>query len=287
MTGENPFPRVRGKQLAKACIPPLDLDLPDYRLVPAAEGIVVLVPAALFGDGMAGERSPRTVASRAMHNSPEKDSQLAGAFLRLKGLVAESRWTASLTPYRDLVRLFATAADNPEVTEDLDTALQSLPSLVGTMETFFSAIAMAASAEWQRLPAAHQGAAARGWFIGRWLPTALVVDGPIVRFIRSPAFRRLDGENIEKVRAVRRFLGENAVVTFRHALAHWSFTWETRDDGSYVVCHNACGKSLALHQEQADAIHILTFAIIAVLFDICLRPLTPGGRIARISEPST
>jgi hypothetical protein len=280
MTWENPFPMVRGKQLADACVPPLDLDLPDYRLVPAPEGIVVLVPAALFCEGMADEGSPRTAGSKATPDLLEKDSRLSAAFMRLKGLVSESRWTASLTPYGDLERSFAAAADNPNVTEDLTAAVLSMPSLVGVMETFFSAIAMAASAEWWRLPAVHQGAAARGWFIGRWLPTALVVDGPIVRFIRSKAFRRLEGENIQQVRAVRRFLGETAVVAFRHALAHWSFTWETRDDGSYVVCHGALGKPLILHQEQADAIHILTFAIVDVLFDRCLS----GGRVARIAE---
>lgn len=245
MTQESPFPLVQGRRLADACVPPLDLGLPDYRLVPAPEGIVVLVPAALFGKGMAGDDgSPKAVAPKAMPDAPDKDSQLARAFKRLKGLVAESQWTASLTPYRELERSFAAAADSPNVTQDLAAAVLSMPSLIGAMETFFSAIAMAASAEWWRLPAVHRGAAARGWFIGRWLPTALIVDGPIVRFIRSKAFRRLDGEHIEQVRAVRRFLGETAVVAFRHALAHWSFAWETRDDGSYVICHNASGEPL-------------------------------------------
>jgi hypothetical protein len=135
MTQENPFPLVHGKSLANACKPPLDLDLPDFRFVPVQEGMVVLVPVAMFK-----EETPRS-------------------------------------------------------------------------------------------------------------------------------------GSLEQVRAVRRFLSEGTVVAFRHGLAHWSFAWESRGDGNYVICHNAAGKCLTLHQEQADAIHIVTFAIVDVLYDRCLRNL--------------
>jgi hypothetical protein len=307
MPQEDPFRLVHGKTLANACEPPLDLDLPDFRFVPVHEGIVVLVPVAMFKeetlnehakgalvpksklahlrswevdpDDGADSRRPRQEVSGAAHGPGEeaaegdKDRQLASAFSRLKGMVGESPWTVSATPYQDLDRSFAAAAADPNVSEDFAVALRSMPFLVGAVGTFFAAVAMAASAEWWRLPDAHRGSAARGWFIGRWLPTALVVDGPIVRFIRSQAFRRLGTGSLEQVRAVRRFLSEGTVVAFRHGLAHWSFAWETRGDDNYVICHNAAGKCLTLHQEQADAIHIVTFAIVDVLYDRCLRHL--------------
>ncbi|HVR08447.1 MAG TPA: hypothetical protein VMW75_10395, partial [Thermoanaerobaculia bacterium] len=185
MIQECPFPLVHGKSLAEACEPPPDFDLPDFRVVPVQEGIVVLIPVAMFEQESPKENTQGTVVSNAtlghltnweaVRNDnanrrrsrrvvpsarrPEKeageidkDRQLASAFLRLRGLVGESPWTMSSTPYRDLRRSLAAAAADPNVCEDIDAALQSMPSLVGAMETFFAAIAMAASSEWWRLP---------------------------------------------------------------------------------------------------------------------------------------
>lgn len=269
VTKEVPFPLVHGKSLAKACRPPLDLELPDYRLVPAHEGLAVLIPTTMFEDETPlGIRNGSVLEGGA---DIDKDQQLASAFLRLKDLVSHSEWTASSTPYADLDGTFAAAASDPRVCEDLEQAVRSMPSLIGAVDAFFAAIAMAASAQWWRSPLIHRGATARGWFIGRWLPTALVVDGPVVRFLRSQAFRRLGDQSLQELRAVRRFLQEKTVVSFRHALAHWSFVWETHDDGNYVVCHDRAGKVIALHQQEADAVHIVTFAIIDVFYGRCLR----------------
>jgi hypothetical protein len=268
MTERMPFPLVRGKSLADACDPRLDLELPDYRLVAAPEGLAVLIPTTVFeGEGPVMARK-RTVKEK--NSTHSKDQQLSSAFLRLKSLVSQSEWTKSRTPYEDLDRSFEAVAAEPDGREDLANSLNAIPFLTGAMGTFFSAIAMAANAQWWQLPLPHRGPAARGWFIGRWLPTALVVDGPIIRFLKSPAFRRAGGQSVAQVRAARRFLQEKTVVNFRHALAHWSFTWQTRADGNYVVCHEPDGKCFSLHQEEADAIHIVTFAIVDVLYSRCL-----------------
>lgn len=267
-TDQIPFPLVRGKSLADACDPRLDLELPDYRLVQAPEGLAVLIPTAML-DGE-WPASVREQAALKEDPSQGKNEQLSSAFSRLNGLVSQSEWMKSSTPYEDLDRSFEAAGNDPDVREDISNAIATMPSLIGAVSTFFSAIAMAASAQWWRLPLPHRGVAARGWFIGRWLPTALVVDGPIIRFFQSPAFRRVGEQSVTQVRAARRFLQEKTVFNLRHALAHWSFEWQTRADGSHVVCHDPKGNHFSLHQQEADAIHIVTFAIVDVLYSRCL-----------------
>jgi hypothetical protein len=272
-----PFPLVRGTALAAACDPPPPQPLPDCLLVPAPEGVLVLVPESLAG----ANEPPAGSVSRSEEPEPEtealarKDESFRRAVSRLRQASVPSTWRSE-TPFTDMASALDATGRDESVRRGLAQFMRDQRHLLGSFDTFFSAITMAATANWRTLPPPMRGVGARGWFIGRWLPTSLVVDGPVTRLLSSSAFKHAPPDAHQHLRSIRRFLQDPVVLQFRNALAHWSFTWESRSDGNYVVCHGARG-NLALHQEEADAIHILTFAAIEVVHDRCLRSLRPAG----------
>lgn len=270
---DSPFVRVSGAGFAKACEPRPEAALPDYWMIPAPDDILVLMPASAFELAVskaAGEDELET--DESLQNEDWPEARLRMAFRRLGGMVNSSEWAQSATPYGDLNRAFSAAARDPAVAVDVRKALEGAPQLIGAISTFFAAFTTATRADWRHLPVVHRGVGARGWFIGRWLPTALVVDGPVVRFLNSTAFQRLGDPARRTVRAVRRFLQERTILSFRHALAHWSFEWRTREEGNFIAWTDRAGTDREIHQEDADAIHWVTFTIVGTLYSRLLRP---------------
>lgn len=52
-----------------------------------------------------------------------------------------------------------------------------------SLKMFVTHYAMAANADWTKVADDVKPIAARGWFLGRWLPTFLIIDGPVGRFV--------------------------------------------------------------------------------------------------------
>jgi len=69
-------------------------------------------------------------------------------------------------------------ASEPSFRVDLRNYLSARTIVRRAIQSFFTHIAMAAGAKWDAVPEEHRPVTARGWFLGRWLPTFLVIDGP-------------------------------------------------------------------------------------------------------------
>jgi hypothetical protein len=159
----------------------------------------------------------------------------------------------------------------PLVQQDVAAYLAENPSVANAVQMLFTSIAMSARADWRSVPAEFRRVAARGWFLGRWIPTFLVLDGPILRFLNSPAFRRQDGSG-EFLRAVRSFFQAKDFMTLRHAFAHWSFSWATNGvDSEIVAFSRTSSEEVRVSRKEADAFHILTFAVVEAISDTFLR----------------
>jgi hypothetical protein len=157
------------------------------------------------------------------------------------------------------------------VRHDVAEYLEENPSVANAAEMLFTSIAMSARADWRSVPAEFRGVAARGWFLGRWIPTFLVLDGPILRFLNSPAFRRQDGSAVF-LRAVRSFFHAKDFMALRHAFAHWSFFWATNGgDSEIVAVSRTSSEEVRVSRKEADAFHILTFAVVEAINDAFLR----------------
>lgn len=245
-------------------------------LVVEGPGLLVLFPKdgpLAESAGFAPVDSPSPLAA------PDREGHLKCAFASLASRVSPSAWTSSDRPYADLIDAFECLAGQPEVSNDVSKYLAENPSVGHAIEMLFTCVSMSARAEWQVAPVDVRGIVARGWFLGRWVPTFLVLDGPILRFLKGPAFSR-QSPPVPLLRAVRSFFGTKDLMSLRHAIAHWSFSWEVAEGDSMIV---GTGKSAAdtvrVSREEADAFHIITFALIEAIFNVFLREAEAGRKI--------
>jgi len=234
----------------------------DGYLVVEAPGLLVLFPK---------DRSSESVALVPLIDLSgrlDQDAQLRDAFAALGSRVPASSWSSSSKPQSELVAGFKALEAQPSVRHDAAVYLGEHPAVANAVQMLFTSLAMSARADWRSVPREFRGVAARGWFLGRWIPTFLVLDGPILRFLNGPAFRRQEGST-EFLRAVRSFFQTKDFMALRHAIAHWSFSWATDGvDSEIVAISKASSEEIRVSRKEADAFHILTFAVAEAIHDV-------------------
>jgi hypothetical protein len=114
------------------------------------------------------------------------------------------------------------------------------------------------------------------------LPTFLIIDGPVGRFLSAndSPYTNYYGPNWPIVTAAKDFLGERTFKLVRNGFAHWGFDWEVIGENSYIVAYD-WERDLPvakLHQTEADAYHIVVFALIEVINDTILQGRSRGVR---------
>jgi len=213
----------------------------------------------------------------AKYTQTEKDEILRKAFSKLKECGVSSKWSLSSQPFSDLCRESRLLMEDAVFVKVLDVYLTTHNILPIALNMFFTHISMAARAQWYNVPDDLRPITARGWFLGRWIPTFLIVDGPIGRFISkggSPLFLQLQNNYAKYplLASARDFMNNDIFRQLRNGFGHWAFDWEVVGKDSYVVAYDwQNGKSTArLHQEQADGFHIITFALLEIMDDIII-----------------
>jgi hypothetical protein len=159
--------------------------------------------------------------------------------------------------------------DNPDFAKALDSYLRAHTGLRRSVTMLFTFIAMAANARWQDVPEESRGVAARGWFLGRWVPTFLIIDGPIGRFVcgeESP-LKPWFGPSYPMLTSARDFLNDRLFRVVRNGFAHWAFDWEVVGRESYIVAYDweRDLPTQKMHQAECDAYHIVAFALVELL----------------------
>jgi hypothetical protein len=238
----------------------------DRYLVMEAPGLLVLIPH----DKRGPQASVESVPSALPADRPDRDAHLRRAFGVLRDRISASVWTSSLHPFVDLTNEFRRLEGQASVREDVSAYLRANSSVCNAVEMLFTSIAMSARADWRAAPESMRSVVARGWFLGRWVPTFLVLDGPILRFLTSQAFRRQQGP-AEMLRAVRAFFSNHDFMLLRHAFAHWSFSWSTDGvDSEIVAMGRSPSEEVRVSRSEADAFHIITFAVVEAIHDVFL-----------------
>ena len=217
---------------------------------------------------------------------------LRAAFVKLAARVAPSPWGSSAAPYSQLrAECFGLLVD-ADFAERLRTYLANRAAVRRSFEMFFTFIAMSARAQWRDAPEEFRGIAARGWFLGRWIPTFLIIDGPVGRFVlgeESPLASCLKGGASPLLSSVRGFLNDRTFRLLRNGFAHWAFDWDVVGPDSYVVAYDweRDLPTAKLHLEEADAFHIVAFSIIEILNEVFISPpaqMTPNQRMVRLER---
>lgn len=222
------------------------------------------------------------------YSTAEKDLMLQDAFAKLKARGISSSWSAAARPYTALRAECRGLMGDAPFRRALADYLRVHTTLPRSVEMLFTCIAMAARAQWHDAPDEIKPVVARGWFLGRWLPTFLIIDGPIGRFMtgdESPLRTRY-GTQLPALSSARDFLTDRTFRLVRNGFAHWGFDWEVVGEDSYVVAYD-WERDLPvakLHQSEADAYHIISFALLEILDDVMLRPARSGSMISRPLE---
>lgn len=86
--------------------------------------------------------------------------------------------------------------------------------------------------------------------------------------------------------SVRAFLNDRTFRLLRNGFAHWAFDWDVVGPDSYVVAYDweRDLPTAKLHLEEADAFHIVAFAVIEIFNEVFISP--PSRMTPKRMEPT-
>jgi hypothetical protein len=174
----------------------------------------------------------------------DKNSQLQALLRAISAREVARRWAQSLKPLSDLERECAQAAADPDRRKAFDSYLLANPVVVRSVHTFLAHLVASASIKPQQVAGPERISAQAGSRFASWLPTYLVVDGPLGRFLRaadSPLNILLrEQHRVYPVLAqARDTFNSDLFRLVRNGVGHWAFGWERRaSEGMRLVCYD-------------------------------------------------
>ncbi|MBL8098813.1 MAG: hypothetical protein JNK81_06500 [Anaerolineales bacterium] len=207
-----------------------------------------------------------------MNNSEEsykKDSMMKDAFLLLSSRKISSTWLDHEKPYTALEEECKELMRDLKFVSDLRKYLDNKLYISRSVKMLLTYMSMSENSRWQETPEWMHPVTTKGWYLIRWIPTALGIDGPIGRFLlreNSPIYPRL-GNNIPLITAAKEFLYNKDFKALRNGLAHWSFDWEISTDNIYIVIYKE-GKDSILTKmsiNEVNGFHTITFGLTEIL----------------------
>ena len=118
-----------------------------------------------------------------VYTSDEKDELLCNAFSELASRGIGRGWATAPKPFTDLRDECERLAADAEFARELKAFLRSRTVIRRAVQMFYTQIAMSARAQWDEVAEDIRPVTARGWFLSRWMPTFLIIDGPIERLL--------------------------------------------------------------------------------------------------------
>lgn len=207
-----------------------------------------------------------------MH-SKDKDQLLSKLLKDLDVHGIARLWAKSSTPYSDLATECSSLIGSEELKNDFGEYLRSNPIIQDTLRTLLSHLAMAANSDWKEVPHPAKLIARHGWMIGRWLPTFLIIDGPLGRFLRdkeSPLSALLKAEyaNYPTLAQARDLFNHDLFRRVRNGVGHWSFTIEN-ESAERLICYDwkSGVRAAEVSIIEAEALHYASAATIEC-FDV-------------------
>lgn len=166
-------------------------------------------------------------------------------------------------------------------------ALSQNPIIQDTVETLISNMAMTANTNWQSMPEVVRYVARRGWHVSRWLPTFLIIDGPLGRFLKSSAsplnsLLKTEYQKYPTLAQVRDVFTHELFRKVRNGFGHRAFRWEDRRvDGSSVITMldwETGNPTITISLLEAEALHFVSFTTISELNERLFVRVNPNRR---------
>lgn len=200
--------------------------------------------------------------------------------LDAKGIA--SVWTQRVSPREDLVAECNILASDPKFRVALSSYLNSNPVILQSLETVLAQLAFSAGVHWQQTTEILQPLARRGWHLSRWLPTFLLIDGPLGRLLRersSPLAEKLkaNSSKFPLLANARDAFNNDLFRRVRNGFAHWSFTWYDHGSSAQIkiISWESGKEEVELSLLEAEALHLLSASVIQVLDQQLLRQVEP------------
>ncbi len=204
-------------------------------------------------------------------NDTQKDKLLLMLLQTLASRGLAIKWASDNKPYSGLVKESCNLLNVNTNQEEFRIYLQSNPIIQDSVETLLSHLAMSANAKWQDSPTVVRTLAQRGWYLGRWLPTFLIIDGPLGRFLKDPdsplnSILKKEYSKYPLLTQARDIFNNELFRLVRNGVGHWAFYWDDRKDGLYLdMVDWKTGKSTTrISVMEGEAMHLVAFSIIEV-----------------------
>lgn len=202
----------------------------------------------------------------------QKDSLLRKLLQHLSARGIAGKWATSEKPYSDIQRECRALMGNQDFVKDISGYLKLNPIIQQTVETLLAHLAMASGVRWQDVAPVLQPLAKRGWYLGRWVPTFLVVDGPLGRVLKTPespinSVLRKESNHYPMLCQVRDLFNTDFFRQVRNGVGHWSFLWDDKDSNPQIVVIDwQDGKqTTTISLMEGEALHLAAFSVIEVL----------------------
>lgn len=181
-------------------------------------------------------------------------------------------WAASATPFSDLERDCRSVCADAEDRQALASYLQRNPVIQESVATLLASFAITANAKWEDVPAIQRPLARAGSRLARWLPTFLIIDGPLGRVLRdadSPLNQilRRRPRTFPVLEQGRDLFNSKFFKDVRNGFGHWSFVWRDAGHGPQIeiVDWNTGAIKTTLTLLEAEALHVTSFSVIEAL----------------------
>lgn len=200
-----------------------------------------------------------------------KETQLILFPLLAKRGIAKT-WADTLDPRSEVLAECQKIAGDPAFMASLNTYLGSNPIIRASCESMLAQLALAAGVKWQETDAAVQPLSRRGWHLGRWLPTFLLINGPLGRLLKdkeSPLSQRLRVKysGFPLLSGAKDAFNSETFRLIRNGFGHWSFEWIDLAGHSEVkiVDHETGKETARVSVLECEALHLLTCTVVEAI----------------------
>lgn len=202
----------------------------------------------------------------------QKNELLHSLLQRLAARGIGNRWAESNEPNSDLVRECQALVKNQVHKKSIRAYLLANPLIEQTVDTLLAYYATFSRIRWQDAPPLLQPLARQGWHFGRWLPTFLIIDGPLGRFLKSPKsplslILRTEYTVYPTITQARDIFNNDLFRRVRNGVGHWSFLWQFENGTEQIVMVDweSGEPTTKITLLEGEALHLVSFSIIEAL----------------------
>lgn len=204
--------------------------------------------------------------------TPRDPAQILFPLLAKRGMAPT--WAADAEPVARVGAECRALASDRIFMGLLGTFLDANPIIEASCRSMLAQLALAAGVQWRDTAPILQPLSRRGWHIGRWLPTFLLISGPLGHLLRggsSPLNQRLRGRDtgLPLLSEARDVFNNNDFRLLRNGFGHWSFEWnDTLPVAEVRIVDWETGKeTVTLSLLECEAFHYLTASVVQAIDD--------------------